>query len=413
MKKLFYMLLFAEFLFSVPASFAAEAPTGTELTIAGVITEVKANNPSLSAARRRLGLLEAEVTINSAYPNPSIEAEKSASADSTGYEVKVTQPIPLTRRAGKAGAAARAGLEAAKKELEAMENFTVSAARKTWYTMRIAKERRNFEETNLKFSMDILNKIEMRLQTGEAGNSDLARAKVETARRGYHLSEADAMLKTAAGELNILMGRRPDSPLDTAADGGFSISPVPPALEPLEKYTALALVRRAEPLALALSGKAADLVVALEKSRRLPVPELGLIRGSDSGAAYSRLFMGMELPLWYNNKGEIRKALAQKAALKYEESRLELKIRREVYNAWLELDLARKRLSAAKETVFLLNDLRRVAAQNYLSGKLNLTAFYETNRIFLEENISYLDALKEYYEKTAQMKAAVNSGEEQ
>ena len=260
--------------------------------------------------------------------------------------------------------------------------------------------------------MDILNKIELRLQTGEAGNSDLARAKVETSRSGYHLQEAETTLRAAAGELNTVMGRRPDAPLAVAENGGFSLAPVAAVLEPLEKYTELALARRAELRALALSGKAADLGVALEKSKRLPVPELGLTRVKEGGAGSFRLFLGLELPLWYNNKGEIKRALAQKSVLGYQATRLELEIGREVYAAWLELGLAQKRLAASRETVFLLNDLRRTAAQDYLSGKIDLTAFYETNRVFLEENVNYLDALNGHYEKTAQMNAAVNSVEE-
>ena len=391
---------------------AAVQETSPVLTLAGTLAEVKTANPSLAAARRQLGLLEAEVTINSAYPNPSIEIDKSVSSVFAGYEIKAVQPVPLTRRAGTAGAAARASYEAAQKELQALETVILSAARKAWYALRIAKERRNFEETNLKFSMDILNKIEMRLQTGEAGNADLARAKVETARSGIHLQEAETTLRAAAGELNILIGRRPDVPVAVSENGGFSLAPIAPVIEPLEKHTALALSRRFELRALALNGKAADLGVTLEKTKRLPVPELGLVRGSDGGAGYSRLFLGFELPLWYNNKGGIKRALAHKAALAYERQRLELEIRGQVYSAWLELGLAQKRLAASRETVTLLNDLRRTASQDYLSGKIALTAFYETNRVFLEENISYLEALKEYYEKTAQLQAAVNSGEE-
>ncbi len=389
-----------------------EEPKDAGIKLDGAVAEARANNPSLAAARRQLALLQAEVSINSAYPNPSLEVDKAISAGSDGYEAKLSQPLPLTRRAGTAGAAAGAAYEAAQKELEALETSVLGAVRKAWYALRIAKERRNFEETNLKFSMDILNKIEMRLQTGEAGNSDLARAKVESSRSGFHLQEAETMLSSAAGELNALLGRRPDAPLVVSENGGFSLAPLPPALEPLEKYTALALARRAEPRSLALNTKAADLAVTLEKSKRLPVPELGLIHGSADGAGYSRLFLGLELPLWYNNKGEIKRALAQRAVLGYEEKRLDLEIRREVYNAWLELGLAQKRLASARETVFLLNDLRRTASQDYLSGKIDLTSFYETNRVFLEENVNYLDALNGYYEKTAQMDAAMNSGEE-
>jgi len=407
----FFLLLSFIALFPRPG-WAAPAAEAKPLTLAGILAAVKSENPSLAAARRQLRLLEAEAEISAAYPNPSLEIEKAVSAGSDGYEAKLTQPVPLTRRAGTAAGAARALFEAAQKELEGLEGRVLGSARKAWYSLRIAMERRNFEETHQRSSMDILNKITLRLQTGEAGNADLTRARVEVARSGYHLQGAETALRLAQGEVNLLMGRRPDAPAAVLESGSFSLAPAAPELEPLEKYTELALLRRPERRALALNGKAAGLGVALEKGRRLPVPEFGLIRGSDGGAGYTRLFLGLELPLWYNNKGELNRALARKGALQDEERRLELEIRREVYTAWLESGLAQKRLAAAHETVFLLNDLRRTASQDYLSGKMELTAFYEINQVFLEENLNYLDALNGYYEKTAQLDAAVGNLEE-
>jgi len=382
--------------------------TAAALTVPDLLVQVRAANPELRSARRRLDEAEAAAVTAAAPLNPRLEAELG----SGGNEFKLAQPLPLTRRAGTAGAAARAGAGAAQKELEALETRVLSAARSAWYELRIAMERRVFEQSHLKSSMEILGKIELRLQTGEAGNADLARAKVEVARGRLHLQEAEAACGAAAGEANFLMGRAPDAPLEIALDGAFSLAPSPSGLEPLEHYTRRALAGRAEPGALALRARAAGLEAKLEKDRRIPVPEVGLIRGSDGGTGYSRLFLGLELPLWYNNKGEIRAALARRATLDDEATRLELEIRREVYSAWLELGLAQKRLSAARETVFLLNDLRRAASQAYLAGKTGLADFYETNRVFLEENISYLDALKDYYGKAARLDAAVNSVEE-
>jgi len=394
---------------AVTALPAAEA--AAELTLPGALAETRAANPALALARSRLAVLEAGAGIAAAYPNPSLEAVLAAPGEAGFTEFKLVQPVPLTRSSRAAGAAARAAAEAARKELEALENTLTSSARKAWYALLIAKERRAFEENHLKSSMDIQVKIGQRLETGEAGNSDLARAKVEAARGRLHLREAEAAVSAAAGELNALMGRRPDEPLLLAGNGGLSLAPVPPALGPLEKYTALALERRPELRALALNGAAADLETALQRNRRLPVPELGFIRGRDGGAGYTRLFLGLELPLWYGGGRGVDRALANRAALGLEAKLLEQQVRGEVYDAWLQLDLALARLAAARETVFLLNDLRRSAAQDYLSGKTGLAAFYETNRVFLEENISYLDALKEYYEKTAQLGAATNGGE--
>jgi outer membrane protein TolC len=402
---------FAAILFCAATALpAAGAENGVTLSVA--LAEARAANPALALAHSRLAVLEAGAVTAAAYPNPSLEAVQAAPGEAGFTEVKLVQPVPLTRSSRAAGAAASAAAEAAGQELAAFENTLASSVRKAWYALLIAKERRNFEENHLKSSMDIQVKIGQRLETGEAGNSDLARAKVEVVRGGLHLREAEAAVAAAAGELNALMGRRPDEPLTLAGNAAFSLTPELPALGPLEKYTALALERRPELHALALNGKAADLETVLQRGRRLPVPELGFIRGREGGVGYSRLFLGLELPLWYGGKSGVNRALAQRASVGLEGKLLELQLRREVYDAWLQLDLARARLAAARETVFLLNDLRRSAAQDYLSGKTGLAAFYETNRVFLEENLSYLDALKEYYEKTAQLGAATNGGEE-
>ena len=404
-----FVFLFLSALFFHSGDCAASETKG--LTLAGLLAEVEVANPELAEARRRLRLLEADADISSAYPNPEVEIQKSVPGEEAFYEIKATQRMPVTRRFGTAKAAALAELEAAKKGLEALENFTFSAARKAWSGLRIAIERRRFEETNSRFSMDVLNKIEMRFQTGEAGNADLARAKVEAMRSSYRLQEADARISSAAAELNRLMGRRPELTVQVSESDEFALSPSGAQGGTLEAYTGQALSGRLEPQALLLQSRAAELSVKLEKNRRLPDPILGFIKGREDGTGYSRFFLGMELPLWYNNRGEIKKALARRDLLGYEQELLSLQIRYEVYCAWLELGLAAKRLSTARETVSLLNDLRRSASQDYLSGKTGLTVFYETNRVFLEENINYLDALNEYYEKNAQLDAAINRGE--
>lgn len=408
MKGTFIFLLFSVLFFHSGPCFA-DVPSG--LTLSGLLDEVRASNPELAEARRRLGLLEAEADISSAYPNPEVEIQKSVPGDEEFYEVKATQRVPVTRRYGTARAAALAELDAGRKSLDALETLTFSGARKAWYGLRIAIERRRFEETNSRFSMDVLNKIAMRFQTGEAGNADLARAKVEAGRSGYRLQEADARISASAAELNRLMGRKPELAVQVSENDEFALTPDGAQGGTLEGYTGQALSERVEPQALLLESRAAELSVRMEKNRRLPDPILGFIKGREDGTGYSRVFLGMELPLWYNNRGEIKKALARRDLLGYERELLSLQIRHEVYSAWLELGLAVKRLSAARETVSLLNDLRRSASQDYLSGKSGLTAFYETNRVFLEENINYLDALGEYYEKTARMDAAINRRE--
>lgn len=385
---------------------------GEGYTLSSVLSAVEAANPSLSEARGRLGLLEAEAAVSAAYPNPELEFQKSIPGEAEySYEVKATQRVPLTRR-GRAGRdAALAELEAGRQEVSALEALLRSEARKLWYSLRIAIERQRFEQANIRFSMDLLNKIEMRFQTGEAGSADLARAKVEAERGSYRLQESESRIASVSAGLNSLMGRRPEEPVAVSEEDAFIMLPEAGSVGALDRYTGQALSSRLEPRALSLRAKSAGMLLRLEKGRRIPDPVFGFVRGREADASYSRWFLGMEVPLWYNNGGEIARANARLSVLDREIHSMEMRIRGEVYSAWLELQLASKRLSAAKGAVFLLNDLRRSASQNYISGKTGLTEFYETNRVFLEENINYLDALGDFYVKTANLAAAVNEGE--
>lgn len=403
---MFYnILLFV--LLCVPAG-AAEP-----LTLPAAKAEAMARNPSLTAQRSRLAVLESGVEISAAYPNPRVEIQKAAPGDTGFYEIKAAQPVPLTREVTAAKNAAQSELDAARLQLRALEQTTLGEVSKAWYTLLLARERQNFEQTNLLFAADLEGKVALRRQTGQATSADMARAQVETSRSRYHLDEAVAAVRAAQAALNCLLGRQPQEPVVFAAGAEPSLAPAPEPLMPLAHYTALALANRLEPQAMAQRRQAAGATLTLEKNRRLPVPELGFIQGSDDGQSYSRFYLGVQLPLWYRNSGQVNRARAEAAALTEENGALELEIQKQVYTAWVELELAQKRVISARGILLALNDLRRTAAQDYLSGRADAAAYYETNRVFIEENISYLDALTAYYAKTAELNAAANITENQ
>ncbi|MDD4005205.1 MAG: TolC family protein [Elusimicrobiaceae bacterium] len=396
--------------FSAAACFPSAWPeTEPPLTLNIIVAAARGNNKELLAMRRRLAVAQALIEENAARPNPSIELERQTPLDAGYQEFKIYQPFALNGRITLAKQTAQAEAAAFSADIAALENEIAAAAKTAYYGFRLAGERIRFEEANLKFSMDMLNSMQLQFQTGQATNADLARAKVETARNKYRLEAAQSKLKAAEAELNCCMGRPPQIPITVADNGMFLNAPSASRDPAFETTLAAALSSRPDLAASALRAEAAETGAALEKRKRIPDLTLGWITGASPEERYSKLAVTLELPLWYRNRGAIARAEAETTARAQDTDSLNLSVRKQIYTAWLARVLAAKRVRAARETVLLVNDLRKTASLDYLSGKSGLAAFYETNRIFIEENLNYLDGLAEYFEKSVELEKAAGS----
>jgi cobalt-zinc-cadmium efflux system outer membrane protein len=392
--------------FAQPAG-AAAGLAGT-MTLEGVLSTIRAANPELSAMRARIAGAAAASLKDSAYPNPSLEMEQSRPDSSQSGELRLTQPIVMSRRRSLARGAARAEIGALKKELLAKEAVLSAAAKKDYFALRLAEERIRFEESNRTFALNVLNKVQARLLVGEARTMDAARAKVELDLTRFHLEEAKARMLLARARLNEAMGRRPDEPLSFPADDPNVLQP-PQDERDFDRYLAEALAGRLDIQAAGLRQEAAGLSLRLERNRRRPDVSIGFARARESSVCFNKFSLGVELPLWYRNKGEVESAQARVSVRDEERRGAERAASYEVYSSWLGRSLARTRISVMKKNVLAVDELRENNSREYLSGKIDLTAYYEGNRIFLEQNLDYLDALQEYHDKDIELEQVLSA----
>ena len=59
--------------------------------------------------------------------------------------------------------------------------------------------------------------------------------------------------------------------------------------------------------------------------------------------------------------------------------------------------------------VLAVDEVREINSRDYLSGKIDLTAYYEGNRLFLEQNLNHLDALQEYHDKDVELEQVLSA----
>ncbi len=398
------LILFA---MTLVATAAYPAAAGA-MTLDSVMEEIRSSNPELAALRGKVSVLEAAVLKTSAYPNPSIEVEQSRPDNFHFRELRVRQPIVLSNRRALAKGAARSDLDASKRDVSAKEAALMAAAKKDYFAFRLAEERVGFEESNRLFTLNMFNKVQARLLVGVARNVDAARAKVELEQTRFNLEAAKARMLLARAALNRAMGRRPDEALAFSADD-------PRVLQPSEdekgfdQYLVEALAGRQDIQASELRRQGAELSLRLERSRRWPDLAVGFARAREDESIYSKFSLGIELPIWYRNKGEVDAARAEVGVRGDEKRGVERAASYEVYSSWLGRGLARTRVSAMRKNSLAVDELREINSRDYLSGKIDLTAYYEGNRIFLEQNLSYLDALQEYHDKDIELEQVLSA----
>jgi cobalt-zinc-cadmium efflux system outer membrane protein len=256
--------------------------------------------------------------------------------------------------------------------------------------------------------MNVLNKVQAKRLVGDARTVDVARAKVEMDQASFNLEAAKTRALLARAALNHAMGRRPDEPLSFPASDPAVLQP-PETGDGFDNYLAEALANRRDIQAASLRAQAAELSLKLERRRQLPDLSVGFARSRESDVDFNKFSLGMELPIWYRNRGEIDSAQAEIGVRNEQRRGIERTASYEVYGAWLSRNLARTRVSTTRRNVLAIDELREVNSRDYLAGKIDLSAYYEGNRVFLEQNINYLDALLEYHDKAVELEQALSA----
>jgi outer membrane protein TolC len=179
------------------------------MTLESVLETIPVSNPELSALRGRIAVMEASILKASAYPNPTFSAEQSRPDSGQSSELRLTQPLILTRRRSLAKGVARTEADIFKREASAKETALIAAAKKDYFAFRLAEERVRFEESNRILALNVLNKVQAKLLVGEARTVDAARAKVELDQTRFNLEAAKTRMLLSRAALNHAMGRRP------------------------------------------------------------------------------------------------------------------------------------------------------------------------------------------------------------
>ena len=391
------------FLLGVPAALAE--PAAVPVTIDGLVTQALAGNPELKFYNAEIAVAKSARSVAGRFSNPELNLDlgqkrirnDDARAEGIAFSVALAQPIEWPGRLGLRKAIADRDIALAELGLKQFRAFLAARVKVLGYALATQQE-------NAAAAADVADRIsrvkEVIIQREPGGIGPLLEAKILEASEvtvQSKASEAAVEMQKALLELNQLMGRRADSPLQVKRT---EFTPSKPAalvdlLHQAAQNNYAIRVRRAE---LEQQG----LKVALSENERYPTfivgPSVSHENAGDKETVIG-LSLSVPLPLWDDGRAAVTTSQARRMQAESSLQSTFREIEREITEAWLILETQRKRLAAWKpDSLTTFADAAQLADRHYRLGAVPISTYIEMQDKYLEAteaiNDTRLDVLR-------------------
>ena len=365
------------------------------LTMDGAVERVLIDHPELAIWDAEMAGQEAAARQASAYPNPEVQLEleewgiqRSWLGDEADVTLSVHQAIPLSDRRQAAADLARSGRGS-------------SLAGKAWARAQLVRDvRRRFARAALaaagvklaqvghELSLGVLEAITRRIEAGDLAPAELRRVEVEVLQAELAVDDARGEARTAVVALAATWGGQAEQ-LELVA----LPEPAPPArLSGGEKlWTASAEAGVAT----------AQAEEALARAEIVPDLEVGL--GWRESAAFETnslvLSVGMPIPLWNRNEGQLD---AARAGIR--RARFEAEAGKRIWQAGRAETEARVRAASARYETMVTRLLPALEASHktvqdgFAEGRFDALDLLASREHLLAGKQAVLDSLRTYWE---------------
>jgi cobalt-zinc-cadmium efflux system outer membrane protein len=396
----------------LPNAIAAEdaARSGLKVSLNNAASIVRAQNPTLAAARFRIGEARGRLRQAGLLTNP--EAESSFQHDPQFREhsavIGLTQDIPVTARLRHEKEVSLAELQAAEAEVADLERRLIGQVREGLIEVLALRAQKSNSARQAKVLQELLTFIGSQVAKAEASALDLNQVKVEHAQLGLAMRQLEIEHTLALSALKPLLGVDPNERV-------LVVDTLPkldtrdlPASNPSSRPDIQAAAHLAEAaereIQLERAKRYDDLSVGLfvERALKEDAPE-GLERETAIGVRVS-----FPIPFWNKNGGAIEEKTAKHLRLSKEQHALETKATHESANARLTMRAQQELLTDIDNTLVpeatkQINDLEAA----YKQGLSNLRSVLSARRQLIELSAARIDALRDYHRARVQLETSL------
>jgi outer membrane protein, heavy metal efflux system len=289
--------------------------TTNVLSLDFVIGEVLTNNPTLKAANATWEAMRERIPQARAWEDPRLGFDQRAArfvsipGNSFSDEKLVAeQTFPISGKNSLRGNAATAEAASAFEDLRRKQLNAVARARAAYFSLANSYKQFELNRKNSELLKHFAEMSRAKLSSGEKSQADVLSADTELAKLDEAQFDFQRDISEAQTELNVLMNRAPESPLDRP--GELTFQPVELSLSDLE---GLALANRPELVIAERKVEAAEARLKEARKEWIPEPTFRVEGDRYNGAsqAVSEVDVGFSISLPWFNHAKYRSAIRE------------------------------------------------------------------------------------------------------
>jgi cobalt-zinc-cadmium efflux system outer membrane protein len=392
----------------------AAPATPTRLSLEMATEILMARNPTLLRERQNIAAARGNLVAARQRPNPEFqlssesyplfESRPGSFLNNSENVLEVSQSIETAGKRRKRTAVAMQDVRVAESALQDTIRQLKLELKNRYFAVSLAKAQFQLAQEVLSEYDRVLKVNEARYKQGEVSGFDFSRLQTERLRFFNDVIDSELQLKNAKAALLELLGADPGA---TDFDVTDVLKSEPVALS-LEDLLQQALQARADLIAQRERVERGSRELTSQKSQAIPniTPSFGYKR--DFNLNTVAFGVNIPLPLFNRNQGGIAQANAQLEQQRYEQTRVELEVRRDVQQAFNSVQAQNQRVEALEKTyVPSAKQARDISEASYRLGALELIGFLDVQRAYREALRSYNQALFDQRAALSLLEAAI------
>lgn len=384
---------------------------GPALTLAELESLALQHNPTLVQSRMAVQAAQGRLVQAGLYPNPVVgySAEDVGALGTAGKQGGfVLQEVITGRKRGLDRSIAGHEIAEAESSWRVQQGRVLNDVRTAFYDVLLAQRVVEFDTQLLRLSEEGVKATDQLFNAKEASRVDLLQAQIQADESRLKLHGSNNRHWAAWRRLVVALGM-PDMPPRTLA--GDPAKDLPR----IDWSTALTQILAQSPeVAHARAAmERARCALAREYAQRIPNVEVraGVQYDNTLSQTITQVEVGVPLPVFNRNQGNICRAQAELVAAQSEIERVELALHERLVGVFQRYADARHSVDVYSSSILpnAKSSLDLVAA-GYRQGELNYHALLTAQQTYANANLAYLDSLRELRESAVAIEGLLLSG---
>lgn len=402
--------------------------SGPGTSILQALDEALVKSPRASAIRAQLNITRSAFAEATAQPNPGIFFDRGPYAEQVkrlGPTFNWEPPWKLVFRL----LATKRLVDQAKTDLMALLWSLRADVRRAYTEVVVAQETVETLNSLYDLASRLSTVSEKRFQAGDVPELDVLKARLATSQADVERQVGQRRVIRAKQQLNIIMGRAPETPINVPRLPAFLqeqrsvvldenqknqlLPDFTQEMKPLDFFIGKAMEQRLELKSIAQKQKLNEANLRTAYGNIVPNPQVSF-GSSESGNAPTGpklnsiyVSLNIETPATNWNQGEIFRLKALGKQLKYEMDSQKNIVSQQVSSAYNNVLAARQKLKVYQDHVLAdSSEVARLARRSYEVGQSDITATLQVQQANINIRGQYLDAVRLYQDAYTELEQA-------